>query len=434
MPAYAIIGGQWGDEGKGKVVDLLSADAHVVARFNGGNNAGHTVITSAGEFKFHLIPAGILRPECVCIIGNGVVVNPDSFMGEVAGLRERGVSVERLFISDKTQVIMPYHTMLDGLEEEVRSETGRAIGTTGMGIGPAYMDKAARIGIRMVDFLDEDALLRRLGFVLEQKNAVITKLYGRDPVSLEDTYERCLEWGRGLKPFIRPVEPMLQQAFEAGQRVILEGAQGTLLDVDHGTYPFVTSSSPTVGGACTGLGISPRHVQAIAGVYKAYTTRVGGGPFPTELDDDIGEFIRQRAQEFGTTTGRPRRCGWFDAVAARYTASINGVTSAILTRLDVLDGISPVRICVGYRLGGETLREFPSDFSRLEACEPVYEDMPGWKDATTASVRSMDDLPAEAVNYLERLQELIGCPIDMVSTGPGRDEAIVVKPIFQDAG
>ncbi len=433
MPAYAIIGGQWGDEGKGKVVDLLSADAHVVARFNGGNNAGHTVITNAGEFKFHLIPAGILRPECVCIIGNGVVVNPDAFLAEVAGLTERNISVARLFISDKTQVIMPYHTMLDGLEEVIRAETGKAIGTTGMGIGPAYMDKAARTGIRMMDLLDEDALFKRLSFVLEQKNAAITRLYGREPVSLEDTYERCLEWGRGLKPFIRPVEPMLQQAFEAGQRVILEGAQGTLLDVDHGTYPYVTSSSPTVGGACTGLGISPLHVRAVAGVYKAYTTRVGGGPFPTELDDEIGEFIRERAGEYGTTTGRPRRCGWFDAVAARYSASINGVTSAILTRLDVLDGISPVRVCVAYRLRGETIREFPTDAASLEACEPVYEDIPGWQQAT-ASVRSMDDLPAEAVSYLERLQELIGCPIDMVSTGPGRDEAIIVKPIFGDAG
>ena len=429
MPAYAIIGGQWGDEGKGKVVDLLSADAHVVARFNGGNNAGHTVITDAGEFKFHLIPAGILRPDCTCIIGNGVVVNPDSFLEEVAGLRERNVSVDRLVISDKTQVIMPYHTLLDGLEEEMRAGSGKAIGTTGMGIGPAYMDKAARSGIRMADLLDEDALLKRLSFVLEQKNAVITRLYGKEAVSLEETYERCLEWGRGLKPFIRPVEPILQKAFAAGQRVILEGAQGTLLDVDHGTYPYVTSSSPTVGGACAGLGISPRHVQAIAGVYKAYTTRVGGGPLPTELNDEIGEFIRQRAWEYGTTTGRPRRCGWFDAVAARYSASINGVTSAILTRLDVLDGISPVRVCVAYKLGGEIIHEFPTDASRLEACEPVYEDLPGWEQAT-ASVRSMDALPQEAVNYLNRIEELIGCSIDMVSTGPGRDEAIIVRPIF----
>ena len=429
MPAYAVIGGQWGDEGKGKVVDLLSADAHVVARFNGGNNAGHTVITAAGEFKFHLIPAGILRPDCTCIIGNGVVVNPDAFLEEVSGLTARDVSVERLFISHKTQVIMPYHTMLDGLEEEIRAESGKAIGTTGMGIGPAYMDKAARTGIRMVDLLDEKALLRRLGFVLEQKNAVITKLYGREPLSLEEVYERCLEWGRGLKPYIRPVEPMLQQAFTAGQRVILEGAQGTLLDVDHGTYPYVTSSSPTVGGACTGLGISPRHVQAVAGVYKAYTTRVGGGPLPTELDDEVGEFIRQRAWEYGTTTGRPRRCGWFDAVAARYSASINGVTSAILTRLDVLDGISPVRLCVAYRLRGETISEFPPDAASLEECEPVYEELPGWEKAT-ASARSMADLPAEATSYLSRIQELIGCSIDMVSTGPSRDEAIILRPIF----
>ena len=295
MPAYAIIGGQWGDEGKGKVVDLLSADAHVVARFNGGNNAGHTVITDAGEFKFHLIPAGILRPECTCIIGNGVVVNPDSFLGEVAGLRERNVSVDRLVISDKTQVIMPYHTLLDRLEEEMRAESGKAIGTTGMGIGPAYMDKAARSGIRMADLLDEEALLKRLSFVLEQKNAVITRLYGKEAVSLEETYERCLEWGKGLRPFIRPVEPILQQAFAAGQRVILEGAQGTLLDVDHGTYPYVTSSSPTVGGACAGLGISPGTCRRL----RAFTRR-------TRRAWGQGRFQRSLTMRWESSSGRER--------------------------------------------------------------------------------------------------------------------------------
>ncbi len=430
MPAYAIIGGQWGDEGKGKVVDFLSEKAHIVARFNGGNNAGHTVVTDAGEFKFHLIPVGILRPEITCIIGNGVVVNPDAFLAEVRGLQAVSVDVSRLFISDKAHVIMPYHTMLDGLEEEVRAEGGKAIGTTGMGIGPAYMDKAARMGIRMVDLLlDERALLARLSFVLEQKNAQITKLYGREPLSLEDTLIKCLEWGRDLKSFIRAVEPMIQDALAAGQRIILEGAQGTMLDLDHGTYPYVTSSSPTVGGACVGLGISPMHVKEVAGVYKAYTTRVGSGPLPTELNDEIGEFIRERAWEYGTTTGRPRRCGWFDAVAARYSATINGVTSAILTRLDVLDGISPVRVCVAYRLNGETVSGFPTDASTLEACEPVYEDLPGWE-TPTASARDIADLPKEALNYLRRLEELIGCSIGVVSTGPGREEAILLKSIF----
>ena len=426
MPAYAIIGGQWGDEGKGKVVDFLSEKAHIVARFNGGNNAGHTVITNAGEFKFHLIPVGILRPQVTCIIGNGVVVDPDAFLEEVTGLQARSVDLNRLMVSDKTHVIMPYHITLDHLEENVRAEGGGAIGTTGRGIGPVYMDKAARTGIRMVDLLDEKALLSRLSFVLEQKNNLITKLYGGTPLSLEETYEKCRGWGRDLKDFIRPVEPIIQEALAADQRVILEGAQGAMLDLDHGTYPYVTSSSPTVGGACTGLGISPRHIKEIAGVYKAYTTRVGSGPLPTELDNEIGEAIRQRAWEYGTTTGRPRRCGWFDAVAARYSATVNGVTSAILTRLDVLDGMSPVRVCVAYRLNGEVIDGFPTSASILEECEPVYEDFQGWE-KPTASARNFADLPQEAVNYVKRLEELMGCPIDMVSTGPAREEAILLR-------
>jgi len=429
MPAYAIIGGQWGDEGKGKVVDFLSEKAHIIARFNGGNNAGHTVITDAGEFKFHLIPVGILRPESTCIIGNGVVVNPDSFLAELSGLQSRSVPMGQLFISDRTHVIMPYHTLLDTLEESMRAEDGKAIGTTGMGIGPAYMDKAARIGLRMADLLDEKELLSRLSFVLEQKNAIITKIYGGEPISLEDTYEKCLRWGRELKPFIRPVEPILQEALAVGQCIILEGAQGAMLDLDHGTYPYVTSSSSTVGGACTGLGISPRHIKEIAGVYKAYTTRVGSGPLPTELHDEIGDFIRNRAWEYGTTTGRPRRCGWFDAVAARYSVVINDVTSGVLTRLDVLDGISPIKVCVAYRLNGEIIDGFPTTAAVLEACEPVYEELPGWEQPT-ASVRRFVDLPQEAANYVKRIEELMGCPIDIVSTGPGRDESIVLRSMF----
>ncbi|MFH1560124.1 MAG: adenylosuccinate synthase [Chloroflexota bacterium] len=429
MPAYAIIGGQWGDEGKGKVVDFLSEKAHIVARFNGGNNAGHTVITDAGEFKFHLIPSGILRPQVSCIIGNGVVVDPEAFLEEISDLQARSVDLGRLSISDRTHVIMPYHVTLDHLEENARAKGGAAIGTTGRGIGPVYMDKVARTGIRMEDLLDEKALLSRLSFVLEQKNALITKLYGGEPLSLEETYEKCREWGRSLKGFIRPVVPIVQEALARDQRLILEGAQGAMLDVDHGTYPYVTSSSSTVGGACTGLGISPRHIREIAGVYKAYTTRVGSGPLPTELNDEVGEFIRQRAQEFGTTTGRPRRCGWFDAVAARYSATINGVTSAILTRLDVLDGVSPLRVCVAYRLNGGLVDGFPTSAHTLEACEPVYEDLPGWE-KPTASARNIADFPQEAVNYVKRLEELMGCPISMVSTGPAREESILLRSIL----
>ena len=429
MPAYAIIGGQWGDEGKGKVVDFLSERAHIVARFNGGNNAGHTVITSLGNFKFHLIPVGILRPEVTCIIGNGVVVDPDAFLEEVSGLQARSVDMGSLFMSDRTHVIMPYHVTLDHLAERDRAEGGGAIGTTGRGIGPVYMDKAARIGIRMVDLLDENTLLSKLGFVVTQKNNLITKLYGESPISLEDIYEKCRAWGRDLKPFIRPIDPIIQKALSNEQTIILEGAQGAMLDLDHGTYPYVTSSSSTVGGASIGLGISPIHIKEVVGVYKAYSTRVGAGPLPTELDNEIGEEIRQRAGEYGTTTGRPRRCGWFDGVAAKYSSSVNGMTSAILTRLDVLDGMSPIRVCVGYRLNGEVMYSFPTDSQILERCEPVYEDMPGW-DRPTASARNIADLPDEALGYVRRLEELIGFPIDVISTGPGRDEAITIRSLF----
>ncbi|MCH2507039.1 MAG: adenylosuccinate synthase [Dehalococcoidia bacterium] len=429
MPAYAIIGGQWGDEGKGKVVDLLSEKADIVARFNGGNNAGHTVINSMGNFKFHLIPVGILRTNCIPLIGNGVVVNPDAFAAELATLHESDVDTSNLIISEKAHLIMPYHIKLDELEERRRSEVGEAIGTTGMGIGPVYMDKTSRIGLRMIDLLDKDTLFHKLKVVLRQKNDVISKLYGGDPIDLDYSYERCLVWAEELASYIKPIEPVLHDALSSGKKIMLEGAQGAMLDLDHGTYPYVTSSSPSVGGACTGLGISPRDIAGVAGVFKAYTTRVGSGALPTELHDEVGEFIRETAGEYGTTTGRPRRCGWFDGVAARYSSRINGFTSAILTRLDVLDGISPIRICTSYKYNGKQLTEFPADAFILENCEPVYEDMPGWN-KPTASVTNLGDLPQEALNYIERLSEIIGCPIDMISTGPGREEAIIVKPIF----
>ena len=429
MPAYAIIGGQWGDEGKGKVVDLLSEKADIVARFNGGNNAGHTVINSMGNFKFHLIPVGILRTNCIPLIGNGVVVNPDAFAAELATLHESDVDTSNLIISEKAHLIMPYHIKLDELEERRRSEVGEAIGTTGMGIGPVYMDKTSRIGLRMIDLLDKDTLFHKLKVVLRQKNDVISKLYGGDPIDLDYSYERCLVWAEELASYIKPIEPVLHDALSSGKKIMLEGAQGAMLDLDHGTYPYVTSSSPSVGGACTGLGISPRDIAGVAGVFKAYTTRVGSGALPTELHDEVGEFIRETAGEYATTTGRPRRCGWFDGVAARYSSRINGFTSAILTRLDVLDGISPIRICTSYKYNGKQLTEFPADAFILENCEPVYEDMPGWN-KPTASVTNLGDLPQEALNYIERLSEIIGCPIDMISTGPGREEAIIVKPIF----
>ena len=429
MPAYAIIGGQWGDEGKGKVVDFLAENADVVARFNGGNNAGHTVINDLGEFKFHIIPVGILRKSVMPVIGNGVVVDPDALLEEMEELESRSVDVSRLLISERAHVIMPYHITLDHLEENLRAEGEGAIGTTGRGIGPVYMDKSSRIGIRMADLLDEKGLLSKLSFIVERKNSLITKVYGGDPISLDEMYAKCREWGKTLKPFIGPTESVIQEMLANDRRLLLEGAQGTMLDLDHGTYPYVTSSSPTVGGACIGLGISPRYIHEVAGVYKSYTTRVGSGALPTELDNEIGEAIRRTAWEYGTTTGRPRRCGWFDAVAARYAAAVNGMTSAILTRLDVLDGFSPVKLCVAYKINGEITDRFPSSPSTLEMCEPVYEEFPGW-DTPTASARHISDLPQGALDYVRRIEELLGCPISMISTGPGREEAITLKSIL----
>ena len=348
MPAYAVIGAQWGDEGKGKVVDFLAERAQYVVRFSGGNNAGHTVINDLGKFGLHLVPSGIFWPQVTCIIGNGVVVDPEVLLEEIAGLQERGVDTSRLYVSDRAHLIMLYHIALDALEETARG--GQAIGTTGKGVGPAYVDKAARVGIRVGDLLevnDEERFLPRLHKVLEQKNALITRVYGGEPISAEALVGRFRRWSEGLAPYIRPTEMILQSALAKGEHILLEGAQGTLLDIDHGTYPYVTSSSPSIGGACTGAGIPPTAIAGVAGVFKAYSTRVGSGPLVTELTDEVGDAIRKLAWEDGTTTGRARRIGWFDAVAARYSAQVNGYTSLVLTRLDVLDDISPIKICTG---------------------------------------------------------------------------------------
>ena len=430
MPAYAVIGAQWGDEGKGKVVDFLAQNSHYVVRYSGGNNAGHTVINERGEFAFHLVPTGILSPHVCCIIGNGVVVDPEVLLGEIQGLQAQGVDTSRIYVSDRAHLIMPYHIALDTLEERARG--ARAIGTTGKGVGPAYVDKVARIGIRAGDLLPasrEDVLLPRLEHVVEQKNASITKIYGGDPVPLDALSRQCLDWGEQLGPHICHTEVMLQEAHAKGEHILLEGAQGTLLDIDHGTYPYVTSSSPSIGGALTGLGISPQSIAGVVGVFKAYCTRVGSGPMVTELTDEVGEAIRERAWEYGVTTGRPRRCGWFDVVAARYSAALNGFTSAVLTRLDVLDGFSPIKVCTAYHLDGKTIDRFPTSTSDLERCQPVYEEFPGWKEPT-ASARRLEDLPEGASRYFKRLEELIGVPVDIISTGPRREETITIRPII----
>ena len=429
MPAFGIIGAQWGDEGKGKVVDFLSERADIVVRFSGGNNAGHTVINEKGEFALHLVPAGIFRSHVDAVIGPGVVVDPGSLLQELDDLGSRGVDTSRLLVSDHAHVVMPYHILLDRLEEESRGDA--AIGTTGRGIGPAYADKTSREGIRIGDLLDEAFLSKRLEGVVRQKSNLLTKLYGAGPIDFDELYAQCLEYGARLRPYVVSVEQRVGEALANGAHVVLEGAQGAMLDVDHGTYPFVTSSSVSIGGACTGLGIPPSEIRSIIGVFKAYSTRVGAGPFTTELTDEIGEDIRERAREYGATTGRPRRVGWFDALAARYSATINGFTSAVLTRLDVLDGMPVVKLCVGYEADGKRLDHFPSQPGLLERATPIYEEVQGWSEPT-AGATDIRQLPAQALAYVKRVEQLIGCPIDLISTGPKRDESITVRPIVPE--
>jgi adenylosuccinate synthase len=426
MPVLAVIGAQWGDEGKGKVVDMLSERAKVVIRFSGGDNAGHTVINPYGKFGLHLVPCGIFYPETTCIIGNGVVINPAILLQEMDMLKEHGVNLSRLFISDRANLIMPYHILLDKLEEQARGEN--AIGTTQRGIGPVYADKVARRGIRAGDLLDEKVFLERLRSILEYKNIVLTKVYGAKALSLDEVYEQYCQYGERLSPHIQETTVMIDKAIQRNQPVLLEGAQGTLLDPDFGSYPYGTSSSPLAGGACVGAGIGPTRIDGVLGVFKAYVTRVGAGPFPSELKDKTGDSIRERGHEFGTTTGRPRNCGWFDAVAARFATRVNGFTAAAITRLDVLDAFPNLKICTGYKLGGKTIDEFPSRIDVLEKCQPVYEEVPGWQTPVN-DVRQFKDLPAEARRYVTRLEELINCPVSIISVGPSREQTIEVKPL-----
>ncbi|MSQ13169.1 MAG: adenylosuccinate synthase [Dehalococcoidia bacterium] len=426
MPAYAIIGGQWGDEGKGKVIDYLSRNAHVVARYAGGNNAGHTVLNEQGEFRLHLVPSGVFWPQVTPVIGNGVVVDPNVLLEEMDMLVGRGVDVSRLQVSERAHVIMPYHVKLDLLEEQARG--GGALGTTGRGVGPAYVDKAARLGIRVGDLLDDENLPGVLGRALAQKNRLLTRMYDAEPFALADLVATCRAWTERLRPYVASVDVTIALALADGKNVLLEGAQGALLDVDHGTYPFVTSSNPTVGGAIVGLGLNPMALKGVTGIYKAYTTRVGAGPFPTELNDAIGDQIRQRAWEYGTTTGRARRCGWFDAVAARHSATVNGFTSAIVTRLDVLEGITPLKVCVAYQVDGQRTTVFPGA-DALARAVPVYEELSGWTEPTAGLTR-WDGLPRNAQRYVTRLGELIGAPVAVISTGPNRHETIELAKVM----
>ena len=434
MSATVIIGGQWGDEGKGRVVDFFARNCSVIARYSAGGNAGHTIVNDLGKFGLHLVPAGVFHPDTTCIIGNGVVVDPKSLIDELAMLSERGVDVSRVRLSDRAHVVMPWHLAIDSLDERLRGE--HAIGTTGTGTGPAFTDKAARLGIRAIDLVQPASLDAKLAFVLPYKNRVITELYGGEPFDEDEIRERYREYGRQLRPYVADTAALIQQAHADGERILLEGAQGTLLDLDSGTYPYVTSSLPAsmAAGACLGVGLGPTAIGRVVGVYKAYQTRVGDGPFPTELFDDDAVALRDHgrdrgAGEYGTTTGRPRRCGWFDGVLARYTARLNGVTSAALTRLDVLAQFGRVKVCVAYELDGERVLTLPPALADAHAVRPIYEELPGWR-SDISHVRHFGDLPREAQRFVRRIEELIGVPVDMISVGPEREQAIVTRDIF----
>ncbi len=424
MPAIAVIGAQWGDEGKGKIVDLLADKVKVVVRFSGGNNAGHTVINQLGEFGMHLVPSGIFHSGVTCIIGNGVVIDPAVLLGELDGLKQRGVSADNLQISDRAHLIMPYHILLDGLEEESRGSS--AIGTTRRGIGPAFADKTSRIGIRVCDLLDKEVFRERLTPVLDYKNKLLTKMYNAQPLDFEELYRTYCEYGERVAPFVSDTGVTISEALDRGEWVLLEGAQGTMLDLDFGTYPYVTSA--IAGGVSLGIGMGPSRIEQVIGVFKAYTTRVGSGPIPTELHDECGNYIREKAHEYGTTTGRPRRCGWFDAVICRFTAEVNGFTSAAVTRFDILDDFATLKICTAYKVNGKTYTRPPASAALLEKCEPVYEELPGWQ-CPTSEIRRFEDLPPQAKAYVHRLEELVGCPASIISVGPGREQTIMVKPV-----
>ncbi len=417
-----VVGGQWGDEGKGKVIDYLASRAQMVIRAQGGNNAGHTVVTEDGEFKFQLIPSGILYPDCTCVIGNGVVVDPGVLVKELDQLKERGIAPDRLVVSERAHLVMSYHPLLDQLEEEARGDD--RLGTTWRGIGPAYADKVRRIGFRVGDLQKEVFMRKKLAFVVGQvKNPVLTRLYGREPLDWEALLKQYKSYARILDPFIKDTFPIVQGALERGDNVLLEGAQATMLDLDFGTYPYVTSSNPTAGGACTGSGIPPTRIDLVVGVFKAYTTRVGYGPFPSEIENEVGEQIRERGHEFGTVTGRPRRVGWFDAPVARYAVRLNGANSLALMKLDVLDDQPQVRICTAYAFRGEVMDHPMANISHLKHCQPVWEDMSGWEEPI-GDARRWEDLPPRCRDYIDRVAELCGAPIDLVGVGPRRDQFV----------
>lgn len=430
MPATVVIGGQWGDEGKGRVVDLIARDVSVIARYSAGNNAGHTIINSQGLFALHIVPAGIFYSDKTCIIGNGMAVDPAVLLEEIGTLEQRGVSTERLFISDRAHVVMPYHPIIDQLDEKLRGAA--AVGTTGRGIGPCFSDKVARLGIRMGDLVDPQAFRERLSFVLPYKNAIITQLYHGEPLSFDEVYESYSEMATRLSSRVCDTSVIARDALAAGEDLLLEGAQGALLDLDGGTYDYVTSSVPssTSAGAAIGMGIGMSDITRVVGVYKAYMTRVGNGPMPTELLDETGQILRTQGPrpEIGTTTGRGRRTGWFDAVVSRYSADVNSVTSVALTRLDVLDPFPSILVCTGYEIDGKEMHTPPASIAAFNRAQPIYEELPGWE-TDCSGARNFEDLPENAQRYIRRIGELIGKPIGIISVGPEREQVITLEGI-----
>ena len=429
MTSVVVVGAQWGDEGKGKLTDFLASQADMVLRCQGGSNAGHTVVADGVKHALHLIPSGILSADTECIIGNGVVLDLKVILDEIKGLNEKGFTTKHLSISEKAHLIMPYHYTMDEYQEELKG--ANKIGTTKRGIGPAYMDKIARQGIRLMDLMNWDMFLTRLEYNLKEKNAIfkangLPTIEGADKDALIEQFRQYRE---EIKPYVKDTLYMVNDAAKAGKKILFEGAQGALLDIDHGTYPFVTSSNTVAAGACTGSGLGPTYIDRVLGIAKAYCTRVGSGPFPTELLDEVGEQIRQAGYEFGVTTGRPRRCGWFDAVVVRYSAMICGLTDLCITKMDIFDNLEEIKICVGYELNGERTDRFPSTTEEIAKCKPIYETMPGWMEDTTG-IRNYEDLPENAKNYIKRLEELCGVPVSMVAVGPDRTQTIVRNPLF----
>ncbi|MYL20660.1 adenylosuccinate synthase [Halobacillus litoralis] len=429
MSSVVVVGTQWGDEGKGKITDFLSQNAEVVARYQGGNNAGHTIKFDGITYKLHLIPSGIFFDDKICVLGNGMVIDPKALLEELKYLHDKGVSTDNLRISNRAHVILPYHLKLDALQEEEKG--ANKIGTTKKGIGPAYMDKAARTGIRIADLMDKESFREKLEQNLAEKNRLFEKVYETEPFTVDEILDEYYEYGQKIASYVCDTSVVLNDNLDDGRRVLFEGAQGVMLDIDQGTYPFVTSSNPIAGGVTIGSGVGPSKIKHVVGVSKAYTTRVGDGPFPTELENETGDQIREVGREYGTTTGRPRRVGWFDSVVVRHARRVSGITDLSLNSIDVLTGIETLKICTAYKYKGEVIEEFPASLKVLAECEPVYEEMPGWTEDITG-VKNLSELPANARHYIERVSQLTGIPLSVFSVGPDRSQTNVVRSVYSE--